>query len=126
MTQQWITTLEAWAHVAFYERDQAQRKIFAELIVGRLSAWVEFYTFDNVEHRDARMPQAFWDITCTRLDFRSGKATRVVADCYASIDARGERVIRQHSNDTATGIRIDRDELLTFWPDVFKPHEGPT
>ena len=33
---QWITTNEAWAHVAFYERDKAQDRIFAKLIEGKL------------------------------------------------------------------------------------------
>jgi hypothetical protein len=113
---QWIATSEAWAHVAFYERDKAQGKIFAKLIEGKLLAWAEFYTFNNAEHRDAEMPQAFFDIQWSRLDFASGKATRAVFDCFASIDEHGERVVRQHSSDVATGVRLDRDALLIFWP----------
>jgi hypothetical protein len=115
---QWITTAEAWAHVAYYEREKAQGKIFAKLIEGKLLACAEFYTFDNAEHRDMQMPQEFWDIQFSRLDFASGKATRAVFDCFASIDERGERVVRQHSSDSATGIRLDRDALLTFWPPI--------
>jgi hypothetical protein len=112
----WIPTNEAWAHVAFYERDKAQGKIFAKLIEGELSAWAEFFTFNNAEHRNTEMPQAFWDIQWSRLDFASGKATRAVFDCFASIDEHGERVVRQHSSDVATGVRLDRDALLIFWP----------
>jgi hypothetical protein len=115
---QWIPTREAWAHVAFFEHDKAQGKIFAKLIEGELSAWAEFYTFNNAEHRNTEMPQAFWDIQWTRLDFPFGKATRAVYDCFASIDDRGERIVRQHSSDVATGIRIDRDALQTFWPPI--------
>jgi hypothetical protein len=118
---QWIATSEAWAHVAFYEHDPrrpAQSKIFAKLIEGKLLAWAEFYTLDDVEHQDAQMPQAFWHIHWTRLDFASGKATRAVFDCFASIDEHGERVVRQHGSDSATGIRIDRNTLLTFWPPI--------
>jgi hypothetical protein len=118
MTQQWITTGEAWAHVALYEGEKAQMKIFAKLIEGKLLAHADFYTFNNAEHRNTEMPQAFWDIQWTRLDFASGKATRAVFDCFASIDARGERVVRQRSSDVATGIRLDRDALLSFWPPI--------
>src|ERR1700738_4857600 len=113
---QWITTSEAWAHVAFYEREKAQMKIFAKLVEGKLLAWAEFYTFDNAEHRNTEMPQAFWDIQWSRLDFASGKATRAVFDCFAAIDESGERVVKQHRSDVATGVRLDRDALLTFWP----------
>jgi hypothetical protein len=115
---QWITAREAWAHVAHYESDKARARIFAKLIEGELSAWAEFYTFDGAEHRDMQMPQAFWDIQWSRLDFASGKATHAVFDCFCSINERGERVVKQHSNDTATGIRIDRDALQTFWPSI--------
>jgi hypothetical protein len=115
---QWIATSEAWAHVAFYERDKAQSRIFAKLIEGTLLAWAEFFTFNNAEHRNTEMPQAFFDIQWTRLDFASGKATRAVFDCFASIDEHGERIVRRHSSDSATGIRIDRDTLLTFWPPI--------
>jgi hypothetical protein len=118
MTRRWITTSEAWAHVAFFERDKAQGKIFAKLIEGKLLAWAEFFTFNNAEHRNTEMPQAFFDIQWTRLDFASGKATRAVFDCFASIDAHGERVIKQHSSDSATGISIDRDALLALWPPI--------
>jgi len=92
MVTQWIPASEAWAHVAFYERDKAQGKIFARLIEGTLLAWAEFYTFNNAEHRNTQMPQAFWDVHWTRLDFPSGKATRAVSDSFASIDEHGERV----------------------------------
>jgi hypothetical protein len=51
MVTQWIPASEAWAHVAFYERDKAQGKIFAKLAEGKVLAWAEFYTFDNAEHR---------------------------------------------------------------------------
>jgi len=115
---QWITTREAWAHVIPYELDKARTKIFAKLIEGELLAWAEHYTFDNAEHRNAEMPQAFWHVQWTRLDFAFGKATRAVFDCFASIDERGERIIRQHSSDSATGIRIDRNALLAFWPPI--------
>jgi hypothetical protein len=115
---QWIAAREAWAHVTYYEHDKARMSIFAELIKGGLSAWAEVYTFDGAEHRNAEMPQEFWDITWTRLDFASGKATRAVFDCFASIDENGERVVKQHSDDFATGIRLDRDMLLTFWPPI--------
>jgi hypothetical protein len=115
---QWIPAREAWAHVAFYEHDKARTQIFAKLIDGELLAWAEVHTFDGAEHRDAEMPRDFWDIQWTRLDFAFGKATRAVFDCFASIDERGERVVRQHSSDFATGIRIDRDALQTFWPPI--------
>jgi hypothetical protein len=118
---QWITTSEAWAHVAFYDRDKAQMKIFAKLVEGKLSAWAEFYTFDGAEHRNAEMPPAFWDIQWTRLDFAFGKAARAVYDCFCSINEDGERVVKQHSSDTATGVCIDRDALLLFWPPIPGP-----
>jgi hypothetical protein len=126
---QWISTSEAWAHVAAYERDKAQMKIFAKLIEGKLVAHAEFYTFNNAAHRDMQMPPAFWDVHWTRLDFAAGTAVRAVSDCFASIDERGERVVRQHSSDSATGIRLDRDALLKFWPPipgVEKPGEVAT
>jgi hypothetical protein len=126
---QWISTREAWSLVIPYELDKARTKIFAKLVEGKLLAWAEYYTFDNAEHRNAEMPPAFWDVHWTRLDFAFGKATRVVFDCFASIDEHGERVVKQHSSDFATGIRIDRDTLLTFWPPILgveKPNaEGP-
>jgi hypothetical protein len=115
---QWIATSEAWAHVVLYEGEKARVKIFAKLVEGKLSAYADFYTFNNAEHRNSEMPQAFWDIQWTRLDFASGKATRAVFDIFASIDARGERVVRQRSSDSATGVRIDRDALLSFWPPI--------
>jgi hypothetical protein len=96
---QWIATSEAWAHVVLYEGEKARVKIFAKLVEGKLSAYADFYTFNNAEHRNSEMPQAFWDIQWTRLDFASGKATRAVFDIFASIDARGERVVRQRSSD---------------------------
>jgi hypothetical protein len=110
------TTAEAWGHVAYFEGNKAQTKIFAKLVEGKLSAWAEFYTFDGAEHRNSEMPQAFWDVQWSRLDFASGKATRAIFDIFASIDERGERIVRQLSRDSATGIRLDRDALLTFWP----------
>ena len=115
---QWITTAEAWSRIVVYEGDKARSRIFAKLIEGQLFAWAEFFTFNNAEHRDMQMPAGFWHIHWTRLDFASGKATRAVFDCFASIDDRGERVIRQRSRDVATGIRIDRDMLQTFWPPI--------
>jgi hypothetical protein len=115
---QWISTSEAWAHVAAYERDKAQMKILAKLIEGKLLAWAEFYTFNNAKHRDMQMPPAFWDIQWTRLDFAAGTAVRAVFDVFASIDEHGERVVRQHSSDSATGIRLDRNVLMTFWPPI--------
>jgi hypothetical protein len=121
---QWITTREAWSLVIPYELDKARMKIFAKLIEGELSAWAEFYTFDGAEHRNTEMPQAFFDIQWTRLDFAFGKATRAVFDCFCSINERGERVVKQHSSDTATGIRLDRDALMTFWPPIPALAEG--
>jgi hypothetical protein len=113
-----VTTAEAWSHVAVYEHNKAQMKIFAKLVEGKLPAHAEFYTFDNAEHRNSEMPQAFWDVQWSRLDFASGTATRAVFDCFASIDERGERIVRQLSRDSATGIRLDRDALLIFWPPI--------
>jgi hypothetical protein len=115
---QWITMREAWSHVAFYEHDLAQRKIFARLIEGLIPAWADHYTLDGDECWDAPVPQEFWNITWSRLDFASGTATRAVSDCFASIDENGERVVKQHSSDSATGVRIDLDALLTFWPPI--------
>jgi hypothetical protein len=115
---QWITTREAWSHVSFFERDLAQRRIFAKLIEGTIPAWAAHYTLNGSEHWDTEMPSAFWDIQWTRLDFASGKATRAVFDVFASIDEHGERVVRQHSSDSATGVRLDRDMLQTFWPPI--------
>jgi hypothetical protein len=113
----WIPTSEAWAHVAFFERDKAQGRIFAELAEGKVLAWAKFFTLNNAIHRDAQVPRVFWDIHWTRLDFTSGEATRTVFDCFASIE-RGERVVKRHSSDRAAGVRIDRDALLTFWPPI--------
>jgi hypothetical protein len=124
---QWITTREAWSLVVPHELDRARMKIFAKLVEGEILAWAEHYTLDNAEHRNSEMPPAFWHIQWTRLDFAFGKATRAVFDCFASIDERGERVVKQHSSDSATGIRIDRDALLIFWPPITGViAEGPT
>jgi hypothetical protein len=121
---QWITTREAWSLVIPYEFDKARTKIFAKLIEGELLAWAEFYTFDGAEHRNTEMPQAFFNIQWSRLDFAFGKATRAVFDCFASIDEHGQRIVRQHSSDIATGIRLDRDMLQTFWPPIPALAEG--
>jgi hypothetical protein len=115
---QWISTAAAWSHVAHYESCEAQRKIFAKLIEGELLALAELFTLDNVEHRNTEMPKEFWDVQWTRLDLASGTATRAVSDFFASINEKGERVVRQYGSDTATGIRLDRAKLLTFWPPI--------
>lgn len=114
----WITAADAWAHVVFYERDEAKQKLFAGLVKGKVTAKAEHFTFQNAEHRNTQIPQDFWNWTFTKLDFPSGKANRTVADPFCSIDEHGERVVRIHSHDTATGIHIDRDTLLKTWPAI--------
>jgi hypothetical protein len=117
----WITPAEAWRHVGQYERDQARRMIFAALIRGELTAHAEYFTLDGVEFRDSDVPPEFWNITWSRFDFPGAKATRIITDCFVSLDSEGHSTVKQRSNDVATGIHLDGDMLLLLWPPISGP-----
>src|ERR1700682_6130085 len=125
---QWISTNEAWAHVAFFERETAQQKINTKLWGGKLPTWAKLFTFEGSEHHDKPMPPKFWD-SWTRLDFATGEARRVVTQIFAVPNPAGSgMIVPVLADDRATGVCIDRDALLTLWPPLpgaEKPKEPP-
>jgi hypothetical protein len=130
---QWISTSKAWSHVAFFEREAAQQKINVKLCGGKLPTWANLFTFEGSEHRDEPMPPKFWD-SWTRLDFATGEARRVVTQIFAVPNPTGPgMIVPVLADDRATGVCIDFDTLVSFWPQqpgsqkpkaIESPHPG--
>ena len=127
----WISTAEAWAHVAFCEGEKARQRINANLRTGAIPAWAKFFKFSDCEYRNAEMPIAFWD-SHAALDYAKGEARRTGFGGMQVVRA-GVIVPQKIPDDRAEGVCLGADALYANWPlaaitekpkPVQRPHPG--
>jgi hypothetical protein len=129
----WISTAEAWTHVAFYEREEARQKLNAKLYAGAIPTWAKFFTFKGKEYHDAEMPAEFWKFqTGPLLDYAKGTSRRIISGLAGIPNPKGPGyIVPRISDDRAEGVCLDVDALYSTWPkrtdepkSVRHPHPG--